>query len=159
IIERVLHIHFMTNHICTKYRIELDDLMQVGRTALWEAIQKFKPKENGTSFDTYAHRIINFRLLDYLQYLERPIRHLNYSSSIYSEVDDDRELIDVIQSDVDIDEQIEELFYIKEMVSELTAQEKKFLKLRLEGYSYTEVEKKMRVKKKRFTDIRFMLMD
>lgn len=158
VIEQVLSIHFRVNHICVKYRIELDDLMQVGRIALWEASQRFKVKEDGLSFDSYARRIIRFRLLGYLDYLKKPIRHLHYCSSIYSEVGD-RELLEVIPSDVDVYGQVMELFYFKEMVSNLTNQEKKFLKLRLEGYSYAETEKKMRVKKKRFIDVRFKVMN
>ncbi len=161
IIERVLHIHFMSRHICMKYRIELDDLMQVGRIALWEAGRKFKPKNGGVSFDSYAHKLIKFRLIDYLQYLERPIRQLDYSSSIHAELnnDEETELLDVIPSEVNVDEQIMDQLYFNELLSGLTGQEKKFLKLRLDGHTFTEIEKKMRVKKKRFSIIRGNLTD
>lgn len=159
IIQRVLHIHYMPRHICAKYRIELDDLMQVGRIALWEASLKFKPKKNGTSFDTYAHRNINFRLLDYLKYLNRPIRHLDYCPSIHSEIDEDRELLDVIPGEADVVEETMETIFLKGIQENLTKQEKEFLNLRLEGYSYTEIEKDLKVKRVESSNIRLNLKE
>ena len=158
IIRRVLQIHFMPKHICSKYRIELDDLMQVGRIALWEASKKFRPKENGTSFDTYAHQIVRLRLLNYLEYLRRPIRQLDYSSSIFDEITEDMELLDVIPSDVNVEMTADENIYIESTLSNFTTYEKVIFQLKLTGYTYIDIERKLEVKGRKFRDIKTSML-
>lgn len=154
IIRRVLHIHFMPKHICGKYRVELDDLMQVGRIALWNASEKFRPKENGLSFDSYAHQLVRLRLLDYLTYLNRQVRQLDYSLSIHSEVLEGVELLDIIPSDTNVEGQVHERLYIESVTSAFTSLEKSIYHLRRIGYSYVEIEKTVGVKGNKLRDIR-----
>lgn len=158
VIRRVLYIHFSVQRICEKYRIELDDLMQVGRIALWKASENFRPKENGTSFDTYAHQLIKFRIIDYITYLNRHKRQLDYSLSLHAEIAEGVEWLDAIQSEVNVEGDVIEQLYMDSATSKLSSQEKIIFKHRLIGYSYVDIKKKLAVKDKRFLDIRSRMM-
>lgn len=154
IIRRVLHMHFMVDHICSKYKIELDDLMQVGRIGLWEARKKFRPMENGLSFDSYAHRIVNLKLLEYLRHLRRPIRKTDYSESINVEIFEGVEIIETIKSETNLENQALDRVYLEEVYSDFNKQEKSFFQQRMTGYSYREIQNNLGIKGKKFKDIR-----
>lgn len=159
IIRRVLHIHFRVHHICEKYRIEMDDLMQVGRIGLWEASEKFRPKENGLSFDTYAHRIINYKLLEYLRYLRRPIRQVDYGLSLHVEIAEGVEWLDAISSHENIEVRILDRLYFETMISSFNSHEKSIFQQRMAGYSYAEIEKTLGITRRKLSNIRAEIVE
>ncbi len=159
LIRVVLNTKFSINHICKKYRIEKDDLKQIGLIALWEASKRFRPKKDGMHFETYAKRIINFRLLNYLAYLEKPIRQLDYSESIYTEILEGMELVETISCDENVEDQVLDKFYFETMTSDLSNREKSIFKQRLSGYTYVEIERKLRIKNNRFRKTRESMVE
>ncbi|MEI3596878.1 MULTISPECIES: sigma-70 family RNA polymerase sigma factor [unclassified Oceanobacillus] len=137
----------------------MDDLIQVGRIALWKASENFRPMEDGLSFDSYAHRIIRLKLLDYLSYLKRPIRQCDYSESINAEIVEGIEIVETIHSEINLEEQALDRFYFEEVSSGFNKQENNLFHQRIAGYTYKEIQSNLGIKGKSFKVLRANMVE
>lgn len=125
----------------TNLGIEINDIMQECYIALKEAIDSFKEQDE-TTFYTFANLCIDRQILSYIKRLKAGKgRILNEAIFI------DENLENILTTSIDTEDEMiineQEENIIERIMQELSQSEIEVFKLKLKGYSYEEISKKL----------------
>lgn len=141
------------NRFISLHGLEMDDLEQYGRIALWEAARDYNPKR-GASFETFAINKIIWAInteskKDSLYNTGNKTLELANNVSIDSRMSDSEdgetslhEIIEDVHSPLD---DTETKLMIEKIGEKISPQVKKVVKMRLEGYTYREIGSAIKV--------------
>lgn len=150
----------MVKHIVRKHYasfLEFDDLMQEGFIGLLAAIQEYKP-EYHVKFSSFAYICIIRKVYNAIKQSNgNKHRLLNNAISLYSYVncDETRTIMDLVSDEESASDPVDmiEAKMVQQKISELLSShlsllEYKVVTLLLDGYTCSEIEKKIGVKAK-----------
>jgi RNA polymerase sporulation-specific sigma factor len=134
----------MVERACNHYyfpNADRDDVRQIGRLALWEAAQKFKPAtydwyDNNKGFAAFAKTVVYRKVISELKYATREKRYKL-----------DIACIDSISEPM-ITEEVVDWDGVKSFFSTLTKIERTVLYLYMQGYEYDDISDMLDITKK-----------
>ena len=143
-------------YILKKYYIknnlaDEDDIAQVMRIAIWEVIKTYNPDlvKFNYNVDVYFFKRIEYKVIDLLAYVNRQKHKILNDAVNYYQTENKQygekqiSIFNLLKSDVDIEKSFIILEQIKMLKKSLSELELKILSLRLQGFRYEEISKKL----------------
>jgi RNA polymerase sigma factor (sigma-70 family) len=120
------------------YKISEEDLLQIGRTAIYEALDKFTPGK-GKAFSSYAYMVANSELIMFIRKLQRGKRDPRKVTSLNEKLDENGEYEMYFPSPVNIEKYVLNKIELEESLKQINDYQRKVILLRWQGYTYEEI--------------------
>ena len=119
------------------YSMELDDFLQIGRTAAFSSIKMFEPGK-GKSFSSFVHMVIKQKIIECIKFLERDRRDLrNEVRDI--ETEEGLNLVNIMPSHINLEKFVINKIMIEDFLNQLTKWQRQVMELYLKDHNFEEI--------------------
>lgn len=126
-IKRMNEVHSMT----------LDDLLQTGRTAVFEGIELFKAG-NDKTFSSFVFTFIKQRFIECIKFLEREKRDQRNEVK-ETETEEGLNMFDLMPSYINIEKYVIKKITLENLLNQLTKRQRQIVDLFLQDYNFDEI--------------------
>lgn len=124
----------------SRYGIGFDDLVQIARLALWEALRTYDADRGDMTLESFACYVIRNRLESYIDKLKRYARRNgNYPGSLNEKLESGDEVGELHPSPINVERAALRSVILDEAVRPFTQRQREIFSLRLKGFSYQEI--------------------
>lgn len=119
------------------HSMALEDLLQTGRTTVFEAVELFKPG-NEKAFSSFVFMVIKQRFIKVIKFLEREKRDQRNEIS-WSFIEDGLNLLDIMPSQINIEKYVIKKITLENLLNQLTKRQREIVDLFLQEYNFEEI--------------------
>lgn len=119
------------------YKMDLEDFLQIGRTVVYEMIDRYKAG-NGKSFSSFAFMVIKQKFSKVIAFLEFQKRDQRNVFS-YNDTEEGLEIINVIPNHTNIEKYVINKVTVEKMLKKLSKKQRQIVDLWLQGYIFEEI--------------------
>ncbi|MGE7880357.1 sigma-70 family RNA polymerase sigma factor [Peribacillus muralis] len=125
------------NRMKELHSMELEDFLQIGRTAVFKAVKMFEPGK-GKSFSSFVHMFIKQRIVECIKFLERERRdQRNEFRDI--ETEEGLNILDLMPSRTNVEKFVINKIMIEDFLNQLTERQRQVMELYLKDHNFEEI--------------------
>lgn len=119
------------------YKMDLEDFLQIGRTCIFEAINRFK-SGRGKAFSSFAFMVVKHKFCKYIAFLEAEKRDQRNEFS-WNDTEEGLDLMDIMPSYINIEKYVINKVTVEKMLNKLSERQRQIADLWLQGYIFEEI--------------------